>query len=56
MSSPSLFVWSGVCSKTLKDACGFRLQVDPESNIEKHHYRHDDGGLLSLKALPSKMT
>lgn len=54
MSSPSLLVWSGVYSITLKDAYGFGLQVDLESNFEKHHYQHDDRGLLSLKVPLSK--
>lgn len=52
VASPSLFV----CSKILKDAYDFGLQVDLESDIEKHHYQHDDGGLLSLNVPLSKMT
>lgn len=56
MSSPSLFVWPCVCSKILKHAYDFGLQVDLESSIEKHHYHRDDDGLLSPKVPLSKMT
>lgn len=45
LSSPPLFVCSGVCSTTLKDAYGSGLRAVLESNIEKDHYRDDDGEL-----------
>lgn len=56
MSSPWLFVLSGVCSKILEDAYGCGLRVDLEGYIEKHHYRQDDSGLLSFKVPLSKTT
>lgn len=42
--------------KILKGAYGCGLRADLESYIEKHHYQHDDSGLLSFKKLLSKMT
>lgn len=56
LSSPPLFVCSGVCSTTLKDAYSSGLRAVLESNIEKDHYRDDDGELSSLRGLPFIMT